>query len=95
MIELRIDLKKKNLSSSLASSNEIRVQMLEHGSNLSASLVSNNEIRVQMLERGSDGKTPIKGIDYMTPEDIDEIAREVQFDAGVEAATIEDIKRLF
>lgn len=95
MIELRIDIKGKNLSSSLVSKSEIRVQMLELGSNLSASLVSNNEIRVQMVERGSDGKTPIKGIDYMTPEDIDEITREVQFDAGIEAATMEDIQRLF
>ena len=95
MIELRIDVKKNNLSDSLVSNNEIRVQMFERGSHLSSSLVSNNEIRVQMLERGSDGKTPIKGIDYMTPEDIDEITREVQFDAGIESATIEDIKRLF
>ena len=131
MIELRIDIKKKNLSASSAHNNEIRIQMLERDSNLSSSLVSNNEIRiqmlerdpnlsssldhnidikkknlssslvhnneirVQMLERGSDGKTPIKGVDFMTPEDINEIVREVHFDAGIEAAKIEDIKRLF
>ena len=110
MIELRIDIKKKNLSASSAHNNEIRIQMLERDpnlsssldhnidikkKNLSSSLVHNNEIRVQMLERGSDGKTPIKGVDFMTPEDINEIVREVHFDAGIEVAKIEDIKRLF
>ena len=44
---------------------------------------------------GSDGYTPIKGIDYMTAEDINEIKEGLELDVEIETATIEEIQRLF
>ena len=45
--------------------------------------------------KGNDGYTPIKGVDYMTAEDIDEIKEGLELDIEIEAATIEEIQRLF
>lgn len=44
---------------------------------------------------GNDGYTPIKGIDYMTAEDINEIKEGLELDVKIETATIEEIQRLF
>ena len=55
-------------------------------------------VQVQITERGlpgKDGYTPIKGVDYMTVEDINEIKEELELDVEIEAATIEEIQRLF
>ena len=56
------------------------------------------DVQVQITERGlpgKDGYTPIKGIDYMTVEDINEIKEGLELDVEIEAATIEEIQRLF
>ena len=56
------------------------------------------DVQVQITERGlpgKDGYTPIKGVDYMTAEDIDEIKEGLELDVEIEAATIEEIQRLF
>ena len=42
-----------------------------------------------------DGYTPVKNVDYMTVEDINEIKEGLELDVEIEAATMEDIKRLF
>ena len=56
------------------------------------------DVQVQIKERGlpgKDGHTPVKGVDYMTVEDINEIKEGLQLDVEIEAATIEEIQRLF
>lgn len=56
------------------------------------------DVQVQIKERGlpgKDGYTPIKGVDYMTVEDINEIKEDLQLDFEIETATIEEIQRLF
>ena len=56
------------------------------------------DVQVQITERGlpgKDGYTPIKGIDYMTVEDINEIKEGLELDIEIETATIEEIQRLF
>lgn len=56
------------------------------------------DVQVQIMERGlpgKDGYTPIKGVDYMTVEDINEIKEDLQLDFEIETATIEEIQRLF
>ena len=45
--------------------------------------------------QGNDGYTPVKGVDYMTVEDINEIKEGLELDVEIEAATIEEIQRLF
>ena len=61
----------------------------------------NFDIMVQIKEsgprgaKGNDGYTPIKGVDYMTAEDIDEIKEGLELDIEIEVATIEEIQRLF
>lgn len=61
----------------------------------------NLDVNVQIIGSGprglpgSDGYTPIKGVDYMTVEDINEIKEELELDIEIEAATIEEIQRLF
>lgn len=42
-----------------------------------------------------DGYTPVKSVDYMTEEDINEIKEGLELDVEIEAATIEEIQRLF
>ena len=60
---------------------------------------NNLDINVQIIgsgprgPQGNDGYTPIKGIDYMTVEDINEIKEGL--DIEIETATIEEIQRLF
>lgn len=59
---------------------------------------NNNAIHVNMVEKGDkgdDGITPIKGIDYMTESDLKEITELIHYDAGIVAATVEEVKRLF
>ena len=59
------------------------------------------DVQVQIKESGprglpgKDGYTPIKGIDYMTIEDISEIQEGLELDVEIETATIEEIQRLF
>ena len=59
------------------------------------------DVQVQIIgsgprgPQGKDGHTPIKGVDYMTAEDIDEIKEGLELDIEIEAATIEEIQRLF
>ena len=60
--------------------------------------LSDNVISVNLVEKGDpgeDGKTPIKGVDYFDGEDIKEITKQIQFEAGIDVATDEDIMRLF
>lgn len=55
-----------------------------------------NEIFISFLEKGEAGKTPIKGIDYFTNEEKEEMINRVQFEAtGMEAMTIDELNRLF
>ena len=72
---------------------ELRVNL--DSETIRADLAKRNEIKVMMTEKGADGKTPIKGVDYLTAEDIQQITNQVYIDADIEVATIEDIKRLF
>ena len=59
------------------------------------------DVQVQIKESGprglpgKDGYTPVKGVDYMTVEDINEIKEGLELDVEIETATIEDIQRLF
>ena len=98
MIELIIDL--KNLDS-LRAINSKTIEIKLSDNDITSTKLNENVVRVDMSERGDrgedgqDGKTPIKGVDYMTVEDINAIKEDLQLDVGIEAATIEDIKRLF
>ena len=95
MIELIIDL--KNLDS-LRAINSKTIEIKLSDNDIISTKLNENVVMVDMFERGDrgeDGKTPIKGVDYMTIEDINEIKEGLQLDVGIEAATIEDIKRLF
>ena len=59
------------------------------------------DVQVQIKESGprglpgKDGYTPVKGVDYMTVEDINEIQEGLELDVEIETATIEEIQRLF
>lgn len=54
-----------------------------------------NNIWINLTEQGEQGYTPQKGVDYMTQEDIDVITKQIENEAGFDAATIEEIQRLF
>lgn len=95
MIELIIDL--KNLDSLRAiNSKTIEIELFDN--DIISTKLNENVVMVDMFERGDrgeDGKTPIKGVDYMTVEDINEIKEGLELDVKIEAATIEEIQRLF
>ena len=64
----------------------------------------NFDVQVQITEsgprglpgpKGDKGDIPKKGVDYMTVEDINEIKEGLELDVEIEAATIEEIQRLF
>ena len=50
---------------------------------------------IHITDRGEDGRTPIKGEDYWTEKDIEEIKREIIFDNDFEEITTKDIDLLF
>lgn len=56
---------------------------------------ASNNIWINLTEQGEQGYTPQKGIDYMTEEDIDVIIKQIEYEAGIDAATEEEIRRLF
>lgn len=44
---------------------------------ITGQITSESEINVQIIGSGPKGDTPVKGVDYFTPEDIDEIVQDV------------------
>lgn len=44
---------------------------------ITGQITSQSEINVQIIGSGPKGDTPVKGVDYFTPEDIDEIVQDV------------------
>lgn len=50
---------------------------------------------VNILDKGDEGRTPIKGKDYWTSEDIKEIKRGILLDNNFEEISIKDIDLLF
>ena len=89
MIVLEIDLKSDTISDvMLGTILEINLK----SDTISDVTLGTNDILVNLVEKGD---TPRKGVDYMTVEDINEIKEGLQLDVEIEAATIEEIQRLF
>ena len=44
---------------------------------ITGQITSQSEINVQIIGSGPKGDTPIKGVDYFTPEDVEEIVQDV------------------
>lgn len=50
---------------------------------------------IHITDRGEAGRTPVKGEDYWTEKDIEEIKRDILFDNDFEEITTKDIDLLF
>ena len=61
---------------------------------LRTSIEKSNEIVVKILGKGDSGYTPVKGIDYFTEADKNELVEKISF-KNIESINIEDIDRLF
>lgn len=57
--------------------------------------IKSNEILVNFLEKGEDGKTPIKGIDYFTEIDKQELIENIYINSDVEPIVDIEIDNLF